>query len=119
MRVTAIQSTVNWGGKKYGPFTSSKAQPFVMVPAELAAALNLPEYTGEVPVDGDDPESLKVRLSEAEKQLQEAQAQVKALESASTGLPTGARDRLIALKGIGEKLADEILEALNAPAQEE
>lgn len=41
-------------------------------------------------------------------------ARVKALEAAPAGLPADARERLVAIKGVGEKLADEIIAALSA-----
>lgn len=53
-------------------------------------------------------------------QLEEAKARISALESAPTpgsdapALPADARERLIEINGIGEKLADKVLEVLAA-----
>lgn len=46
----------------------------------------------------------------------DALARVKELEGQAL-LPADARERLIGVKGMGEKLADEALSALKAPAQ--
>lgn len=56
--------------------------------------------TPSAPVAGDD-----VRVRELEAELAEAKA---------SALPANARERLIAVKGVGEKLADEILAVLKA-----
>lgn len=87
-KVTSIPGVYSFQGKSYGPFEATGDRPHMEVPEEVAFALNLPLHESEV--------------------IETPQA------APSPSLPADARERLIAIKGVGEKLADEILEALKA-----
>lgn len=52
-KVVAVPTTLQYGGKKYGPFRATDAKPYTEVPTVLAQGLGLPEYAGE----GETPEA--------------------------------------------------------------
>ena len=52
-------------------------------------------------------------------ELDVTRAALEDLQTAPAGLPADAHARLVGVKGVGEKLADEIMAALTAPAQAE
>ncbi|SMB93316.1 hypothetical protein [Deinococcus hopiensis] len=62
-------------------------------------------------------DDLRAVQAAQERRYAEATAELEQLR-AQPLLPEDAHDRLIAVKGVGEKLAEEILAALKAPAQE-
>lgn len=46
-KVVAVPTTVEYGGKKYGPFRASEGKPFTEVPTVIAQGLGLPVYAGQ------------------------------------------------------------------------
>ncbi len=122
MKVTHIPSTVSYGGRKYGPFTPTREAPFADVPDDLARALNLPAYTGEVSLEAEtDPQVLKERITALETErdglateLATVRAQI-ATQEAQQGevshLPSRdeVKAALVALPRVGDTLAETIL----------
>lgn len=56
---------------------------------------------------------------ELQQELDVTRAALEDLQTAPAGLPADAHARLVAIKGVGEKMADEIIASLTAPAQVE
>lgn len=68
-------------------------------------------------------DALTTERDALQQELSKAQARINELLSAPTlpdalSLPKDARERLIEINGIGEKLADKVLEVLAAPAEQ-
>ncbi len=141
-KITSLASTYIWGNDKFGPFTPSEQTPYLEVPQDMASGLGLPLYEAETPGEEAAPaadvpsdweqqraallkdtadalereDRLKERVRELEEAATNATSQQLQVPEGAQLLPADARERLIAIDGIGEATADLVLAALTVPS---
>ena len=121
MWVAALLSTYVIDGKAFGP----SDRP-IEVPESLAVALGLPAVEapkeGEVQVPANTAslqtqvDTLTKERDDLKKELDDLKENPPAAQVAGA-IPADARERLTTIQGIGEKLADKVLEVLTAEPQ--